>query len=585
MSTFNSGQFDSSTFDSSIGSLSVTFANVSLSATGKIPAKGNLSATLASSTMSGTGRDPSKGSLSVTLGAAAISATGKIPAKGSLSVTVSAALSATGTIISPAHGYLSLTLNPTALSAAGHAAATGNLSATLASSTMSAIAIKGRLTPATPTALGPVARFGYPLCYYGIGTRYRGLQPLQPTPLQQPLRSGVTVKIYDRTDQLIQVISSNAGRSLLQKLTFDLLDTGPGQFTLQLLQQITINHDYRVDVHLWNSPAPIYSGFVQTIPVAGTTEHSWEIGGFGWFAKSEDTLITGVYNAGSYPHQMATDIATQFATNTGNRVSVGTISTTTQSTDIYQVDSNGNVLTGLPIAYVTYSTAGNVQFIRTPMKDAMKTVVDLSGQYVWGVDANRRFFFQPISQAVTDDARWWAGRHMETYVPAEDSSKIKNQVYIKLGTVRRDLPPTAPLWATNFLDLPLNDLPSQALYGIRSEVYSAPAALNPTDATRAAAVELDRLCIPIQKATVTGIDFTGTPVLPVGAARIMGIGGNALVLQKVKVAYTVQGSSVKMDVQLGQLDRTPGTLVNTVTKAISEAALIQSNTQNHASTA
>jgi len=116
-------------------------------------------------------------------------------------------------------------------------------------------------------------------------------------------------------------------------------------------------------------------------------------------------------------------------------------------------------------------------------------------------------------------------------------------------------------------------------------VYSAAAALSPIDAVRAGAVQLDTLKLPIQKATVSGIEYKGKHVKCQGRAAISGIGGVRMELQKVKITYTVQGSSIKMDVQLGALDRTAGTALAIINRAAAEAQLIQQNTQNKASTA
>lgn len=440
--------------------------------------------------------------------------------------------------------------------------------------------------PDLEAAVAVVARYGDQGLRWGDGTIYRGLRLGSPTGgLTQPSRSGGTIRIYDRDDQLVRVVSSNAGRNILQKCSFELLPTGPGKFDLTLTERVDVEHDYRVDIHVWNSPKPWYSGFVQHLPNAGTTERSWAISGFGFFAMVEDSLVTGKWPAGTYPHQIAADLAKQLQADTGGRISIGPISATTQATQIFQVDSTGKVLQGTPVAYVNYTTAGNVQFLRTPFKDAMRVVTDLSGEYEWGVDENRQFFFREISQAVTDDSRWWAGRHLETYVPAEDSSKIKNRMYIKLGTQRHDLAADSPLFGTNFLELPLEDTESQQLYRVRTGIYSAAAALDPTDATRAAAVELARLARPIQKATVTGIDFAGQRISAQGQARITGRGGVPLTLRKVKITYTMQAASWKMDLQLGDLDRTPGSFLSLVNRAIAEAALVQQNTQNQASTA
>lgn len=410
-----------------------------------------------------------------------------------------------------------------------------------------------------------VARYREPgLRYREPGLIYRGLVPGQGEEgfgLSQPHRPGTIIRIYDRDDLLQHQLSSNVQRPIVLDWKFELLDTGCGSFDLTLSKEIQLGHDWRVDFHLYNDPAPWYSGWLQDRPAAGGTERKFSLGGYGFFSMAEDVLVTATFPAGQRPSQIADALGRMLERQTGRRV-------------IY---SSGQ------IANSNYVTSGEIKFLRTDFKTAMKQICDLAGGYTWGVDERRRFFFRQESQAITDDSRWWVGKHLRTYVPVEDSSKIRNRIFVKLGKVRTDLNVAHPLFGTNFLEDPIEDADSVALYRPREMIYSASSLLSPTDAVRGAAIELARRARPTQKARVTGVEFRGRRILPDGLARVTGRGGAVLELPKKKITYEAEGSSIRCNVDLGEQDATPGSLLALITRAQAEESLNRQNSQSQIS--
>lgn len=402
-----------------------------------------------------------------------------------------------------------------------------------------------------------VPLYGQGIVYGRWGLVYR--RPLDLVPpaaagLTQPRRPGVTLRLYDRQDVLQRIVSSNAQRSPLLALNWELLDSGCGSFDLELAEDLGVEHGWRVDVHLWNDPDPVYSGFVRELPGPGTTEQTWEISGHGAVDYFDKVLLTGTYQA-----QQVRGIVLDIIRQAEQRLRI-------------IVDD------GL-IAPTTYILSGQMKFLRTSLRQALQQLANLAGGYVWGVGADRRFFFRPPSQAI--DLHRWVGKHLETYVPRSDSSQLANRIFVKFGKVRDDLSNTSPFYKTNWGVDPVEDFPSQETYGLLEGEYSAPSVLNLIDAYWAASAELKRRKQPIQRATVRGLEYNGEPLTAEGLARIVGRGGHQLILRKKRLKYTLRsGSRVEVGLDLGeQLPETPASWFSQIVFSGAAEALARQQSQ------
>lgn len=397
----------------------------------------------------------------------------------------------------------------------------------------------------------------------GVGYRqnpsliYRGVKQYLAggsVELGQPHRRAVTLRIYNRNDILVRMLSSNAQVFPVSGLDWEVLDTGCGQFTLTATQDLGLEHDYRVDIHLWNNPEPVYAGFVQRRPLPGTTERRWEYAGYGGFA-----LLDRVYFTRSYGVQPVRSIVIDVAKTIEQRQRV--------------------VYDDQEIALTNYSTVGELKFLRASAKEVVQQLADLAGGYEWGVDARRRFFFRP--QATEADMHLWYGKHLETYIPQEDSSRIVNRLYVQAGKVRSDLDPGDLFYKTNWIpEGELNDPDSQAKYGVREGTFAAPSMLSLIDAMRAGDVELKRVRNPRQYARVSGLEYAGQTIAVDGLARIVGRGGREMILPKKRISYSLVKGRVKVECDLGDVDVTPATWVAQLAAASARESLIRQVSQN-----
>lgn len=348
--------------------------------------------------------------------------------------------------------------------------------------------------------------------------------------LTQPSRRAITLRIYDRDGVLQHILSSNAAELFLGRLSWDVLDTGCGNAQLELLRDYRIEQDFRVDIHLWNNPEPVYSGFLLERPGAGTTERTWRYEVVGGSGLLERVFVSAVYE-GQPVSSIALDLLQQ-------------IESRLPQLQVFPVD----------VEPCSYTTQGTIRFLRTPVKQALQQVADLAGGYVWGVDERRRMFFR--APAIEVDLHTWASRHLRTYEPREDYSEIVTDLYVKGGKIRDDLPPEDPYHKTNWLPDVLVDEAARELYGLREGEYAAPSVLSLIDAAWAGGNELARLSQPRISAKVEGMLYAGTPLTASGQARVIGRNGEQSVLPKRRLRYDVSRSSVTIGLELGDVQYT-----------------------------
>ncbi len=107
----------------------------------------------------------------------------------------------------------------------------------------------------------------------------------------------------------------------------------------------------------------------------------------------------------------------------------------------------------------------------------MQDLAALAQDYVWGVNAQRQFFFLPKDQSTYF---WrWQGRHFQDIELKEDISKLYNRFYVKGGEIDK-------FNKTNFRLEVADDAPGGSIetYGLREKIITAPSILNDTDLQR-----------------------------------------------------------------------------------------------------
>ena len=281
------------------------------------------------------------------------------------------------------------------------------------------------------------------------------------------------IKCYGLDGVKIAEYSSTAGNNAVHSLKFSLIETGCGSFEIEFLQfpdMDHFDHDIRVDLHLYNDSRPWYSGRVTRVPDVGSTETVFKVSGFGYYGLLERATVFGTFE-GVDVADIVRDIGTQVESQLGIRA---------VSSEI--------VKTGY--------TVSKIVFDGEDAKEALKKLTEFAANYVSGVDEYSRLYFKKISSDINEQARFWVGEHVRSYIPDMDYDEIVNFARVKGGKLNAD--------GTNWLAV-VEDPESQAKYGRREAVWALPSAFAETDALRWGLEELGVAKDPKHSAQIKGI--------------------------------------------------------------------------------
>jgi hypothetical protein len=368
---------------------------------------------------------------------------------------------------------------------------------------------------------------GSPWLRYGDGTIYRGEQAQEAasSSISMASRSGAELRVYDSTGVLVGLVSSEWGTQILLAAKATVTTSGPGSlsFSLDRRPSWTMTHGTRVDLHLDGSVSPVWSGYLQQVPSALSTAWPYDYEAIGWRAQMSGVIIPSQTYTARRIYQVVRDLVR---------------SQVEPRTDIIYdaslIDSSATYL------------LGDYRAERATLTSVLDDLRDMAGLYVWGVDADRRFYFQPVSTAV--GYHWWVGQHVTDCKAEEESDKLANRIWVKMGK-------RLPLSDDQWLSYPVEDLASQATYGVREASITAPSVYTESDAARMASVTLAERKAPTVRLSLSGLNYTG-PIACEGQARVVSADGTAEETRPIEeVTYDIGPARIDVSVDLG--DRRP----------------------------
>lgn len=345
------------------------------------------------------------------------------------------------------------------------------------------------------------------------------------------IHNGVKIIIYNTEGIKLAEISNEVQKGIIQEITFEHVESGCGDFSFTLLReftQIEIMYRYRIDIHLYGSQTPWYSGYIMTRPRTGKTSKTYTYSGFGFYNQLETCRIEHHYDEDNYPNgddrqvsRVVDHIARTFIE---------------PKTDIVY---NGGKIVGMTFI------VSDINFDKVTAKSAFGDLVDIAQDYTVGVDELRELFFRPVNNGVNPACIKFVGKHIKEFEPKEDTSEIRNRLYINSGTITD---------GSNYI-CTVEDTDSQAAYGLLEDVLTIPTALSESDAQRWGQYKLSTLKDPVKSAKVSGIEINGTLIKAYGKARIYDKDGISYEYPIKKVKYKVTSSGITADLELGKLDR------------------------------
>lgn len=345
----------------------------------------------------------------------------------------------------------------------------------------------------------------------------------------------VQVVFYNKDGTKTAIFGNNTEDNSFSQLQFELTKTGCGGATLSFKKFpafTEIMYGQRISIHLFGDKRPWYSGYVMTRPDSGGTSDDYKITCYGYFNKLERVLIFGEY-ANKEIAEIVKDICRQAEKKTGIAFN---------QSKIYKVGYN----------------ISKIVFDGVSAKEALEQLSEFATDYVYGVDEYHEFYFKPRVDEINEEARFWVGAHLNSFIPSQDISKIVNYARIKGAAVDGE----GESWLAT-----VEDKASQEQYGISEAVWTLPTAYTAKDAERWGQSELDKVKNPKLSAKVGGVELNYPKPDGVFWVRRLSVDGQALITDTdgkarqypiTKLKYTVSGDKgISCDMELGEPPNPP----------------------------
>lgn len=339
-----------------------------------------------------------------------------------------------------------------------------------------------------------------------------------------------TVTAYAPDGTKTAVFGNGSEANALAKVTFEITSTGCGQCELtfrKLPTNTELEYMQRIDISLFGDRKPWYSGYIMSRPIEGTTDTEFKYKGYGYYNRLENILVFKTY-ADVDVGEIARDIARMAESATGL---------------VYNASK---------IQDVGYKPTKLV-FDGVTAKDAFKTLQDFATGYVYGVDEYRSIYFKRRDSGINEQARLTVGKHINSYSPSWDASKIVNWARVKGGNIDNN----GEQWLCT-----VQDAASQKKFGLRQAVWSLPEAFDVADATRWGQNQIDFYKSPQKSAKITGVKleypypdgtFNVRHMSTDGLAEIRRLDGKTETYPIKKIKYTISGSTgIRADLELGE---------------------------------
>ncbi|SMC63132.1 XkdQ/YqbQ family protein [Sporomusa malonica] len=346
------------------------------------------------------------------------------------------------------------------------------------------------------------------------------------TKFSPPLvKDSYAVKIYNSDGSRIAEYGSEIQNNPIISLEFEIADTGCGALEIEFgSYQPIISYGTRIDIHLFNDVAPWYSGEIIEKPLLGSTQKTFKYSGHGYYNQVEYCLVNKTYE-----NMDIADIVKDIV----SRI----------------IEPQKDVVYRSSKIISTEYIASKLKFTYVNCKDALEQLAEFAGDYVYGVDEYREFYFKPISDEINEQARFWVGKHISEFEPSETLDDVYNYIFVKSGSTDAEF------------SGPYQDAESQKNYGVRQTVLTIPSAVNQADTDRWGQSQLNKSKAATKKADIKGLSVLYYDSAGVLKARKITTDGKARIISEdgqnrydfpiTKVKYKISSKGIIPEIELG----------------------------------
>lgn len=357
--------------------------------------------------------------------------------------------------------------------------------------------------------------------YFRGGKRFRearfsGFSPGAYVPLYLPVGPGFKVVFYNASDEKVGELGSDAFSHLVDRVEFELLESGCGSVSIELVDRppFDISYRTRVDIFPYFSSDPWYTGFIYDLPRKSSKSTELRYQGYGYFDQLDWVLVSGAWTERKASSVIADIIENQVAPKTAIKLNLMKIAESTKTIASYNAD-------------------------KITAKEAIKKLAEFEPAFVWGVDNFREFFFSLRSALIV--SKLWVGKHCEDFELEENASQIANRLYVKAGIISL---------GSNYVAV-IQDNDSISKYGIREAIISAPEVQSIEDAVAWGYAQLAQKKLKKLTGAAKGVFLNDMrPIEPKGMAVIVDEEGAERTMRITAVDYTISISGILATLKL-----------------------------------
>lgn len=325
-----------------------------------------------------------------------------------------------------------------------------------------------------------------------------------------------SIKFFNSDNIKVAEIQSGNANNKIVSIDFEEASTGCGAMKIVTSNILDfVEKLQRVDINLFGDGIPWWSGYILTIPASGCTNTKFTYLGHGYYNVLDKIMLFETYENKTVS-AIVIDIAKKLESN-------------------YNIVYNAS-----KIENVTY-TITKIKFDGATAKDALQDLADFAIGFVFGVDYNRNLYFHARDEDVNEEARLWVGNHLATFEASEDVDDIVNWVKVKNASTSDD-----DNWIAT-----VEDIDSQAEYGICQDTWTLPSSYDASDATAWATNQMIESAKPIYSATAKTVkleyknadgSFNARKMSTTGQAAIYKLDGIMKTYPISALKYTISSS-------------------------------------------